>query len=136
MKAVGRKARGQKRESDGGATRGSGCCRSAWQVRRGDRRCDRGENQFFFSSRRRHTSLTCDWSSDVCSSDLGRTIAQVPIGEGVDGCAFDPGTGLAFSSNGEGSITVVHEDSPTSFHLVSTVRTRREIGRASCRERG
>src|SRR5690242_21939375 len=26
---------------------------------------------FFFSSRRRHTSLTCDWSSDVCSSDLG-----------------------------------------------------------------
>src|SRR5580698_5407144 len=29
---------------------------------------------FFFSSRRRHTRLTCDWSSDVCSSDLaGRT---------------------------------------------------------------
>src|SRR5438477_10932375 len=26
---------------------------------------------FFFSSRRRHTRLTCDWSSDVCSSDLG-----------------------------------------------------------------
>src|SRR6266480_7391224 len=28
---------------------------------------------FFFSSRRRHTRLTCDWSSDVCSSDLGCT---------------------------------------------------------------
>src|SRR6266480_3909851 len=28
---------------------------------------------FFFSSRRRHTRLTCDWSSDVCSSDLGPT---------------------------------------------------------------
>src|SRR5438477_107446 len=27
---------------------------------------------FFFSSRRRHTRLTCDWSSDVCSSDLFR----------------------------------------------------------------
>src|SRR5690242_20974780 len=27
---------------------------------------------FFFSSRRRHTRLTCDWSSDVCSSDLHR----------------------------------------------------------------
>src|SRR6267142_3533347 len=27
----------------------------------------------FFSSRRRHTRLTCDWSSDVCSSDLGET---------------------------------------------------------------
>jgi DNA-binding beta-propeller fold protein YncE len=61
----------------------------------------------------------------ISDAGAGRTIAQVPIGEGVDGCAFDPGTGLAFSSNGEGSITVVHEDSPTSFHLVSTVRTRR-----------
>src|SRR2546430_9471458 len=29
-------------------------------------------NVFFFSSRRRHTSFDCDWSSDVCSSDLGR----------------------------------------------------------------
>src|SRR6516165_6668926 len=30
-----------------------------------------GENgYFFFSSRRRHTSFDCDWSSDVCSSDL------------------------------------------------------------------
>src|SRR5690242_21150725 len=28
------------------------------------------ENKFCFSSRRRHTRLTCDWSSDVCSSDL------------------------------------------------------------------
>src|SRR5690606_40380506 len=28
--------------------------------------------QFFFSSRRRHTSFSRDWSSDVCSSDLGR----------------------------------------------------------------
>src|SRR5690242_7140650 len=32
---------------------------------------------FFFSSRRRHTRLTCDWSSDVCSSDLG----QLPVDE-------------------------------------------------------
>src|SRR5450631_929114 len=39
---------------------------------------------FFFSSRRRHTSLTCDWSSDVCSSDLfspsPRIIICVPCG--------------------------------------------------------
>src|SRR5690242_20962818 len=35
---------------------------------------------FFFSSRRRHTRLTCDWSSDVCSSDLAssRGEAQAP----------------------------------------------------------
>src|SRR5580698_1656071 len=33
---------------------------------------------FFFSSRRRHTRLTCDWSSDVCSSDLtNRAVSRV-----------------------------------------------------------
>src|SRR5438477_12280393 len=38
---------------------------------------------FFFSSRRRHTRLTCDWSSDVCSSDLGSTRGQgEPDGQG------------------------------------------------------
>src|SRR5690242_21481249 len=39
---------------------------------------------FFFSSRRRHTRLTCDWSSDVCSSDLdyGRTNLALPADYG------------------------------------------------------
>src|SRR5690242_21610544 len=32
---------------------------------------------FFFSSRRRHTRLTCDWSSDVCSSDLEPTLCNL-----------------------------------------------------------
>src|SRR5438477_6175688 len=32
---------------------------------------------FFFSSRRRHTRLTCDWSSDVCSSDLAAELRQI-----------------------------------------------------------
>jgi hypothetical protein len=49
----------------------------------------------------------------------------VPIGKGVDANRFDPGTGLAFSSNGEGSITVVHEDSPGKFSVVQTVNTAR-----------
>src|SRR6266478_8931632 len=33
---------------------------------------------FFFSSRRRHTRFDCDWSSDVCSSDLGQKISREP----------------------------------------------------------
>src|SRR2546430_372843 len=36
--------------------------------------------RFFFSSRRRHTRFDCDWSSDVCSSDLSYRIANVPPG--------------------------------------------------------
>src|SRR5438477_8857040 len=39
---------------------------------------------FFFSSRRRHTRLTCDWSSDVCSSDL-EAAATRALGMGPDG---------------------------------------------------
>src|SRR6266571_4870038 len=37
---------------------------------------------FFFSSRRRHTRLTCDWSSDVCSSDLRRDVVRAQRGRG------------------------------------------------------
>src|SRR2546430_9238813 len=34
---------------------------------------------FFFSSRRRHTRFDCDWSSDVCSSDLGSLVLEHPL---------------------------------------------------------
>ena len=53
----------------------------------------------------------------------GTVVATAPIGGGVDADRFDPGTGLAFSSNGEGSISVVHEDSPGKFSVVQTVTT-------------
>ncbi len=55
----------------------------------------------------------------------GKVITAVPIGEGVDGTAFDPATGLAFSSNGEGTLTVIREDAPGKFIEVDTVPTRR-----------
>lgn len=61
----------------------------------------------------------------ITDGNTGKQIAAVPIGAGVDACAFDPGTQLAFSSNGEGNITVVHEDSPTKFSVVQTVETQR-----------
>jgi DNA-binding beta-propeller fold protein YncE len=61
----------------------------------------------------------------ISNYQAGRLVGQVPIGGGVDGDAFDPATQLAFSSNGEGTITVVHEDSPTRFQVVGTVATRR-----------
>src|SRR5690242_21581322 len=41
---------------------------------------------FFFSSRRRHTRLTCDWSSDVCSSDLARAGREQPLADLPDIC--------------------------------------------------
>jgi hypothetical protein len=45
----------------------------------------------------------------------GKVIATVPIGSGVDANAFDPGTGLAFSSNGEGTLTVARQTAPGKY---------------------
>lgn len=59
----------------------------------------------------------------VMYADNGRILASLPIGDRSDGCAFDPETRLAFSSNGEGTLTAVREDSPTSFAVVDTVVT-------------
>ena len=53
----------------------------------------------------------------------GKLVATVPIGSGVDAARFDPATGDAFASNGEGSLTVVHESSPDVFQVVQTVPT-------------
>jgi len=61
----------------------------------------------------------------VSDADSGRVLATLPIGAGVDGAAFDPATRLAFSSNGEGTLTVVREQSPDTFKVVATVPTQR-----------
>jgi YVTN family beta-propeller protein len=59
----------------------------------------------------------------VLNSDNGDIIASLSIGDRVDGCAFDPGAGLAFSSNGDGTVTVVREESPAKFSVLETVTT-------------
>jgi len=61
----------------------------------------------------------------VVDASAGRVVATLPIGGGVDGVAFDPGTGLAFSSNGEGTLTVVREVTPDSFVVAENVPTQR-----------
>ncbi len=61
----------------------------------------------------------------VLDADSGRIVTTVTIGDGVDATAFDPGTQLAFASNGEGTLTVVHEDSPDKFTVLENVPTKR-----------
>jgi DNA-binding beta-propeller fold protein YncE len=61
----------------------------------------------------------------VMDSDSGKIVAQLPIGGGVDGAGFDPSTNYAFSSNGEGNLTVVREESPLKFSVLENVATRR-----------
>ena len=55
----------------------------------------------------------------------GKVVATVPIGKGVDANRFDPATGLAFASCGDGTITVAHEDSPDKYTAVQTITTQR-----------
>lgn len=59
----------------------------------------------------------------ILDSRSGKLVASVPIGDGVDAARFDTATGLAFASNGEGTLTVIHEETPDSFRVRETVRT-------------
>jgi len=61
----------------------------------------------------------------VVNADNGKLITTLPIGDGVDGTAFDPDNGLAFASCGEGVLTVVHENSPDKFSVVENAATQR-----------
>jgi len=61
----------------------------------------------------------------VLNSENGKLVTTVPIGSGPDGAGFDSGVELAFSPNGEGTLTVIHEDSPDKFSVVENVATQR-----------
>ncbi len=69
--------------------------------------------------------LGCDNKKLVMmDSTTGKVVATVPIGAGVDACAFDPATQLAFSSNGEdGTTTIAKEVSPDKLTVVQTLKT-------------
>jgi len=62
----------------------------------------------------------------VVDADSGKVVAAPKIGEGPDAAAFDPGTNLVFSSNGEtGTLTVVHEDAPDKYSVAENVPTKK-----------
>jgi hypothetical protein len=61
----------------------------------------------------------------ILSIKTGKVLATVPIGANVDGNGFDAGNGLAFSSNGDGTLTIVREASSGKFEVVETVTTQR-----------
>jgi len=61
----------------------------------------------------------------VLNAKDGKIITSLPIGSGVDGAVFNPATKEAFSSQGDGTLTVVQEKSPTSFVVTQNVQTQR-----------
>jgi DNA-binding beta-propeller fold protein YncE len=61
----------------------------------------------------------------ILNADDGKIITTLPIGNGVDGGGFNPNTMEAFSSQGDGTLTIIKETSPASFDVEQTVQTMR-----------
>ncbi|MGA8310343.1 MAG: YncE family protein [Terriglobales bacterium] len=61
----------------------------------------------------------------VVNADSGQVVATVAIGNGPDAAAYDAGKKLAFSSNGEGTLTVVRQDGPDKYAVLENVPTER-----------
>jgi DNA-binding beta-propeller fold protein YncE len=59
----------------------------------------------------------------ILSADDGKIITTLPIGNGTDGAGFNPNTMEAFTSQGDGTLTIVKENGPTSFAVEQTVQT-------------
>ena len=59
----------------------------------------------------------------ILSATDGHIITDLPIGVGCDGATFNPATNEAFSSQGDGTLTVIKENSPTDFVVEQTVKT-------------
>ena len=69
----------------------------------------------------------CSDSKQIVVMDAtnGKIIATLPMGEGCDGIIFIPAEGNAISSNGEGTLTVVHQNGPNDYKVIQTLETRK-----------
>jgi hypothetical protein len=89
------------------SSRGSGCAGLALDA----------QNGILFAACREKSNMV------IVSATDGHIITDLPTGVGCDGVVFNPETMEAFSSQGDGTITVVKESSPTSFAVEQTIFT-------------
>ena len=61
----------------------------------------------------------------VTNAESGVPAARVPIGDGPDAVVFDAQRGLVFSSNGDGTLTVVRQSSPDRYEVIGNLPTQR-----------
>jgi YVTN family beta-propeller protein len=57
------------------------------------------------------------------NTDTGKVVATVPTGKGADGAAYDPARRDVLIPNGEGKLSIIHQDTPDKYHLVANVPT-------------
>jgi YVTN family beta-propeller protein len=89
------------------AGKGGGCAGLALDVK----------NRILFATCRNPANMV------ILSADDGKIITTLPIGNQTDGALFNPNSMEAFSSQGEGTLTIVKENSPSSFVLEQTLPT-------------
>lgn len=77
---------------------------------------DRSTNRLFAS---------CDKVLVVLSTTDGKVVARLPIGDGCDGVAFDEGKKQIFTSNAEGTMTIISEKSADNFAVIENVPTQK-----------
>ena len=87
-----------------------------------------GANPTGLALDREHHRLFSACSNDtlvVLDAVSGKLVAALPIGKNVDAAAYDPATQLVFASNGEGTLSVIREETPDRYTLVANVPTQR-----------
>ncbi len=67
----------------------------------------------------------CDKQLVVMDATTGSVVSKLPIGDGCDGVGFDDGLKLVFASCGEGKLTVIKEESASSFKVADNVPTKK-----------
>ncbi|HQT46587.1 MAG: hypothetical protein B7X08_05915 [Acidocella sp. 20-63-7] len=75
------------------------------------------------SAARRVFSSCSNGAMDVLNADTGALVATLPIGKGTDAAAFDPARHRAFSSNGDGTLSVISDAAPGSPVVLGTIKT-------------
>ncbi len=89
------------------SSKGSGCAGLALDA----------QNNILFAACREKQNMI------ILSATDGHIITDLPTGNGCDGVTFNPATMEAFSSQGDGTLTVIKEDSPSAFSVEQTVAT-------------
>jgi len=85
-----------------------------------------GEEPSGLAMDREHRRLFSGCSNQklvVIDADNGKIVQTLPIGKNVDGVAFDSKRQLVFSSNGDGTLTVIHEKDPNHYKVIQNVST-------------
>ena len=87
--------------------------------------CEEPSGLAYDAAHRRAFSTCGNQVLAVTDVDSGKAVASVAIGKGVDGGEFDPATQDVYSANGEGTLTVVHEQAPDQYVVKQTLPTQR-----------